>query len=226
MQSKANLKIRTYLTLLGGALFPSPGKIVILRAVRRLSRRLNPETVLDAGSSHFKYRFLFPNSKYVGLDIDPKAIHRGEMMMKGMPKRWKSTGVVGDISKLDDGLGEFDLVVSLHTLDHLTEAEKANALHGLFKHSRPGGSLIVHGAGLEELVNEISREFDGMAMVNCSSWLTLKMERWWGPRVGERKYLLPQVCSLLFAVGASQFEGNLRQVNDSRLWILEQRRPK
>lgn len=210
---------------IGAALFPSPAKVYILRRVRHEFRTSRPKTILDVASADFKYRFLFPGAHYTGLDIDAEMISRGQARYFGSIGKWESVGVCADISKAIDLPAKYDMVVSLHTLDHLAMSDKKFAVEQLAKSVRKDGLLIIQASNLAECVLELGASFAEVDHFNCGSLLTQRMEDYWGGRVGKINptVLTLQLFSFIFAIFASFVEPRLRSASCSQLFILRNR---
>lgn len=209
----------------GALIFPSPAKILILRVVKQHFREINAVSVLDAACADFKYRFLFPHSIYKGVDFEADAIKRGIERCSKLTEKWASTGVVADIREPMNFAGGFDLVVSLHTIDHIDLEQKTLAVSNLAKMVGHGGSLVVHGQDIEHVIKEFTHLFEKSRVIKCDSNLSQKIEGYWGSRSGRTTILWLTLQLFCFSISyvLSFIEPKISSSNNSKIYLLSER---
>ena len=92
----------------------------------KLVKEINPRTVLDAGCGEGfiadRLLKIKPSLDYTGLDTSQIAIEKARQNVK------KAKFIISDINKIPFPNGNFDLVICLEVLEHLSDPEK-----GLFQ---------------------------------------------------------------------------------------------
>lgn len=120
---------------------PHPSKIRFFQVMRGFARRrIRPGmTVLDIGSSKFRFAFLFPGVFYIGADHDHDVLRAGKARWPGaMHQPVRCT-----VTQLPFAEATFDIAVSTHTIVHVRGARgKAQAVAELARVVRPGGDLV------------------------------------------------------------------------------------
>jgi len=99
--------------------------------------------VLDCGCGDGTDIELLWNSKsrFTGIDLSRIAIGMGRRRLKDRPNVHLS---VGDIEELSLPDKKFDLVYSLHVVEHLADPERA--IEEMIRVLKPGGHLIIYGS--------------------------------------------------------------------------------
>jgi trans-aconitate methyltransferase len=96
--------------------------------------------VLDLGAGEScAARVLWPEAEVVAVDARPIA----HLVGGDGPGDDRVTRVVGDVRALPEDLGEFEVILASHVLEHLTRAEVVPALAHWASHLMPAGELHV-----------------------------------------------------------------------------------
>jgi len=111
----------------------------------------SPKLVLDAACSYGKFIHLFENDYYMGIDINENAIIH---LRENYPSRHKffKINLISDVypknfkfleenSQTD---GEFDLVISTHTLSHIHKKKQFHVIDKLLDSTKINGFIILH----------------------------------------------------------------------------------
>ena len=207
---------------IGYLVFPSPSKIFLLRRARREFRRFRPQTVLDVASAEFKYRVLFPRAAYTGVDYDSEALSRGLAACSVMGPKFRSEGIRANLAQPLTLDSTYDMVVSLHTLDHLSPKLLGRTVRDLSDSVAKGGVLVLHGRGLDDPVQQISNDYETLTVEDCDSQISHRFERFWGNRVGSRNpfFVSLQILSFFGAFLCSFIEPKVAGGSSSKLIIL------
>jgi SAM-dependent methyltransferase len=129
-----------------------PSKSFLFDLLQSKLKSLKGEIGLDAASAHFKNYHMFKTRKYYGLDIDLVVLENG------LSKHGSSNtfGIWADLSKLDKlPANSIDVIVSTHTLDHLSVDKHLVALKHLARLTAPQGTLICQFAIHKVLADSI-----------------------------------------------------------------------
>jgi SAM-dependent methyltransferase len=107
--------------------------------VREHVRPQEDDRILDLGCGPGDLvRYLPTNVEYVGVDLQPDYID-GAREHFGTDRR---TFRVGDVTALDDGLRDFDIVTVFGMIHHLDDAGARAAFRQAARALRPGGRII------------------------------------------------------------------------------------
>ncbi len=120
-----------------------PSKVVFERRLRQALAAAEPyDDVLDCACAAGKHRYMFPAKTYYGVDIDAERIERAKEQYREAQDCFfyhdDMTGFLSDIRNK-----RFGVVVSTHTLTHISEDRKSLAVSNLADQVQPGGSLII-----------------------------------------------------------------------------------
>ena len=120
-----------------------PYKYKFRRILRQFIRVAGPaDRVLDVGCADFKFRYLFADKTYTGMDL---TVPSSAAFFR---ERWGDTFVHGDITAQLSDLSDlsdkaFPLTVATHVFAHLSPVSKTAALRNLHTLTVAGGVCIL-----------------------------------------------------------------------------------
>ena len=118
--------------------------------LKRVTRRMTPSSVLDAGCGDGTLAFYiasrFPNARVLGVDIGEQGLHTSESTLDICARVNRSLALRNlEFRQLDlrelDAREEFDFVYSFDVLEHI--AENRQVLENIYRALMPGGSLLL-----------------------------------------------------------------------------------
>ena len=140
-----------------------PMKIGFFRTMRAFARtRVRAGMrLLDVASNDFRMAYLFPGVDYVGADLDPDMLRKGQTRHPGP----EHNAVCCDIRSLPFPDGCFDAVISTHTLIHVPSGDDRDiAVLELLRVLKPGGDLVVNmtywPVWVDRLEGRLTKRFD------------------------------------------------------------------
>lgn len=182
-----------------------PNKIRFFKEVNKYTaRRLRPGMkMLDIASNDFRYAPLFRDVEYVGADLEESLVAKGRRIYPD----GKHLPVCCNASRLPFAGNAFDLVVSTHTLVHISKKRDVHsAVEEFVRVLKPDGDLIMsipdRPAKLKIMNEVIAGQFESITHVRYRRSLV----DWWEENIvlpslrGRHPWILGMMLSIIAPV--------------------------
>lgn len=179
--------------------YPSPGKIYLLREMRRfLASHTNVPVALDVAAADFKYRYLFDVRTYIGVDQDARLVKLGKERYPGAD----SIGIACDLFALERLAPIADVVVSTHTIAHVERARWTDGAMLLASLVKPGGGMFfnIPHPHQEEIEANLRATFSHVTRINYGARYSMAIEDYFATRTGSQSMFKVLVLAIGFGI--------------------------